>query len=79
MYINQQDAQISVIKLYFLILLHMFRTILVHYQEQHYKLYIAFGICRYRKSGCCVAIATQQPDLWYRQDDDRCIQRQTDV
>ena len=25
----------------------MFRTILVHLQEQLYKLYIAFGICRY--------------------------------
>ena len=31
-----------------------------------YKLYIAFGICRYHTSGCCVAIAKQQPDLWYR-------------
>ena len=28
-----------------------------------YKLYIAFGICRYRTSGCCVAIATQKPDV----------------
>ena len=28
-----------------------------------YKLYIAFGICRYHKSGCCAAIATQQPDV----------------
>ena len=26
----------------------MFRTILVHHQEQLYKLYIAFGICRYK-------------------------------
>ena len=25
----------------------MFRTVLVHHQEQLYKLYIAFGICRY--------------------------------
>ena len=25
----------------------MFRTILVHLQEQLYELYIAFGICRY--------------------------------
>ena len=25
----------------------MFRTLLVHHQEQLYKLYIAFGICRY--------------------------------
>ena len=29
-----------------------------------YKLYIAFGICRYHKSCCSVAIATQQPDVW---------------
>ena len=28
-------------------MLYMFRTVLVHYQEQLYKLYIAFGICRY--------------------------------
>ena len=28
-----------------------------------YKLHIAFGISRYHTSGCCVAIATQQPDL----------------
>ena len=44
----------------------MFRTILVHHQEQLYKLYIAFGICRYHASGCCVAIATQQTHVWYR-------------
>ena len=44
-------------------MLYMFRTILVHQQEQLYKLYIAFGICRYHTSGCCVAIATQQPDV----------------
>ena len=28
-------------------MLCMFRTILDHHQEQLYKLYIAFGICRY--------------------------------
>ena len=28
-------------------MLYMFRTVLVHLQEQLYKLYIAFGICRY--------------------------------
>ena len=44
-------------------MLYMFRTVLVHHQEQLYKLYIAFGICRYHTSGCCVAIATQQPDV----------------
>ena len=34
----------------------MFRTVLVHHQEQLYKLYIAFGICRDHTSGCCVVI-----------------------
>ena len=48
-------------------MLYMFRTILVHHQEQLYKLYIAFGICRYVwLLCCCVVIATQQPDVWYR-------------
>ena len=41
----------------------MFRTILAHHQEQLYKLYIAFGICRYHTYGCCATIATQQPDV----------------
>ena len=41
----------------------MFRTVLVHHQEQLYKLYIAFGICRFHTSGCSLAIATQQPDV----------------
>ena len=37
-------------------MLYMFRTVLVHLQEQLYKLYIAYtGICRYHTSGCCVA------------------------
>ena len=31
----------------FYYMLYVFRTILVHHQEQLYKLYIAFGICRY--------------------------------
>ena len=44
-------------------MLYMFRTVLVHHQEQLYKLYITFGICRYHTSGCCVAIAIQQPDV----------------
>ena len=44
-------------------MLYMFRPILVHNQEQLYKLYVTFGICRYHTSGCCVAIATQQPDV----------------
>ena len=44
-------------------MLYMFRTVLVHLQEQFYKLYIAFGIWRYHTSGYCVAIGTQQPDV----------------
>ena len=44
-------------------MLYMFRTILVHHQEQLNKLYIAFRICRYHTSGCCATIATQQPDV----------------
>ena len=41
----------------------MFRTILVHHQEQLYKLYITFSICRDHTFGCSVAIATQQPNV----------------
>ena len=44
-------------------MLYMFRTVLVHLQEQLYRLYVSFCICWYHKSGCCVAIATQQPDV----------------
>ena len=35
------------IRFYFHYMLYMFRTVLVHLQEQLYKLYIAFGLCRY--------------------------------
>ena len=38
-------------------MLYMFRTVLVHHQEQLYKLCIVFGICRYHTCGCCVAIS----------------------
>jgi hypothetical protein len=35
----------------------MLRTIVVHLQEQLYKLHIVHtSICRYHTSGCCVAI-----------------------
>ena len=44
-------------------MLYIFRTVLVHLQEQLYELYITFGICRYHTSGCCVDIATQQSDV----------------
>ena len=40
------------IRLYFHYMLYMFRTVLVHHQEQLYKLYIAFGICRYVWLSC---------------------------
>ena len=64
MYINQQDAQNSVIRLYFsLDALHVSDYVSPSSGATFYKLYIAFGICRYHKSGCCVAIATQQPDV----------------
>ena len=46
-------------------MLYMFRTVLVH-QEQLYKLYIAFGIWWYHTCSCCVAIAPQQLQVWYR-------------
>ena len=41
----------------------MARTILVQHQEQLYKLHMAFGIYRYHTCGCCVDIATKQPDV----------------
>ena len=62
--------RILVIRLYFSLnaqMLYMFWTVLVHLQEQLYKLYIAFGICRYNTYGCCVAIATYRhiPNAMY--------------
>jgi hypothetical protein len=40
--------KILVIRLYFHYTLYMFRTVLVHLQEQtSYKLYVIFGIIRY--------------------------------
>ena len=38
---------------------YMLRTILVHHQEQLYKLYIAFGICRYHTCGYSHTTATR--------------------
>ena len=37
----------------------MFRTVLVHHQEQLYKLYIAFGVCRYHTCGYSHTTATR--------------------
>ena len=44
--------KILVIRLYFPLDALHFRIILVHLQEQLYKLYIAFGICRYMPDVC---------------------------
>ena len=56
--------KILVIRLYFpLDALHVSDYISPSSGATFYKLYIAFGTCRYQKSGCCVAIATQQPDV----------------
>ena len=58
--------KILVIRLYFLLdALHDSDYVSPSSEATFYKLYIAFGICRY-KSGCCMAMATQQPDVWYR-------------
>ena len=56
--------KILVLRLYFLLdALHVSDCISPSSGAIFYKLYIAFGICRYHTSGCCVAIATQQPDV----------------
>ena len=56
--------KILVIRLYFpLDALHVSDCISPSSGGTFYKLYIAFGIRRYHTSGCCVAIATQQPDV----------------
>ena len=58
LYINQQDAQNSVIRLYFpLDALHVSDYISPSSGVTFYKLYIAFGICRYHTSGFCVVPA----------------------
>ena len=57
----------------------MFRTVSVHLQEQLYKLYIAFGICRYHTCGCCVAIATQQPSAFTHYLNIRMVDIQTNL
>ena len=53
--------KILVIRLYFHYTLYMFRTALVHLQEQLYKLYIAFGICRYVWLLCGYSHTTARP------------------
>ena len=68
MYINQQDAQNSCDQTLFSIrcstCFGLYQSI---FRSSFYKLYIAFGICRYMpQCGCCVAIATQQSHVWYR-------------
>ena len=55
--------KILVIRLYFLLdVLHVSDYISPS-SGALYELYIAFSICRYYRSGCCFAIATQQPDV----------------
>ena len=39
----------------------MFRAILVHHQEQLYKLYVAFGICLYVQLLCGHSQTTARP------------------
>ena len=39
-------------------MLYMFRTILVHLQEQLYELYFVFGICRYVWLLCGYSLTT---------------------
>ena len=52
--------KILVIRLYFpLDALHVSNCVSPSSGATFYKLYIAFGICRYHKCGCCMAIATQ--------------------
>ena len=55
-------------------MLYMFRTILVHHQEQLYELYIAFGIRRYvwmlcgysyKIARCMVPAYTGTPNAMY--------------
>ena len=56
--------KILVIILYFpLDAVHVSECISPSSGAKSYKLYIAFGICRYHTCGCCVAIATQQPQV----------------
>ena len=56
--------KILVIRLYFLLdALHVSDYISPSSGATFYKLYIAFGTCRYHTSGCCVAIATQEPGV----------------
>ena len=55
--------KILVIRLYFpLDSLHVSNYISPSSEATFYKLYIAFGICRYHTSSFWVAIATQQLD-----------------
>ena len=80
-YVLQQDAQYLMINfIHNIQQLNTFRTSIVHLQEGSYavccNLVCLDTSCCYEgdrrssftliTSGCCVAIATQQPDVWYR-------------
>ena len=56
--------KILVIRLYYpLDALHVSDCISPSSGTTFYRMHIVFGICRYHTSGCCVATATQQPDV----------------
>ena len=64
MYMNQQDAQVLVIRLYFpLDALHVWDS-LVHHQERHvlYISCISQLVCA-GTSDCCAVITSLQPDV----------------
>ena len=55
--------KILVIKLHFpLDAIHVSECMSI-IRSNFYKLYIAFGICRYHMSDFCLTTATQQPDV----------------
>ena len=67
--------KILVIRLYFpLDALHVSDYISPSSGTTFYELCIAFGMCRYDRSGCCMAIATQQRrELAYTKCDEQLI------
>ena len=55
-------------------MLYMFRTVLVHHQEQLCKLYIAFGVCRHHTSGCWfIYILTDSASTYIRPHKNYCV------
>ena len=62
MYITNKMHNCFEIRLYLQYTLYMFRTVSVHLQEQLFINCMSYLVYA-ETSGCCVAIATQQPDL----------------